>query len=121
MRKLAVLLAVGLLSACGTSTVVREGGSSAPTSTPRPGQSVTVQRGDTLYRLATSNGISALDLATWNNIRAPYTIYPGQRLRLYPAGKSGSTAAGSPSTAASKPPANAAPPATPPPHSPTRR
>ncbi|MCD9005927.1 peptidoglycan DD-metalloendopeptidase family protein [Luteimonas sp. XNQY3] len=105
MRKLAVLLAVGLLSACGTSTVVREGGSSAPTSTPRPGQAVTVQRGDTLYRLATNNGISALDLATWNNIRAPYTIYPGQRLRLYPGGGSAAPArpAGSGSATAQRP------------------
>ena len=33
-----------------------------------------------------SNGIAALDLATWNGIRPPYTIYPGQRLRLYPGG-----------------------------------
>jgi len=90
MRKYGVLLAVGLLTACGTSTVIREGGGSTtrPVSTPRPGQSVTVQRGDTLYRLAISNGISALDLATWNNVRPPYTIYPGQRLRLYPGGSS---------------------------------
>ncbi|MDR6992872.1 peptidoglycan DD-metalloendopeptidase family protein [Luteimonas sp. 3794] len=92
MRKLVVLFAVCVLSACGTSTVVREGGSATPASTPRPGQTVTVQRGDTLYRLATSNGISALDLATWNNIRPPYTIYPGQRLRLYPGGASASPA-----------------------------
>lgn len=86
MRMLVVLLVTVLLSACGSSRVIREGGGTAPTSTPRPGQSVTVQRGDTVYRLATSNGISALDLATWNNIPPPYTIYPGQRLRLYPGG-----------------------------------
>ncbi|RPD88390.1 peptidoglycan DD-metalloendopeptidase family protein [Luteimonas sp. 100069] len=92
MRMLVVLVLVGLLSACGSSRVIREGGSTAPTSTPRPGQSVTVQRGDTVYRLATSNGISALDLATWNNIRPPYTIYPGQRLRLYPGGGSAAPA-----------------------------
>ena len=75
------------LSGCGTSKVVREGGSggaSARASTPRPGQSVTVRRGDTLYRLAVNNGISPLDLAMWNGIQPPYTIYPGQSLRLYP-------------------------------------
>ncbi|MCD9027579.1 peptidoglycan DD-metalloendopeptidase family protein [Luteimonas sp. BDR2-5] len=95
MRILLVVLSVLLLAACGTSRVVREGGSTATTSTPRPGQTVTVQRGDTVYRLATSNGISPLDLAMWNNIRAPYTIYPGQRLRLYPSGSAtgGTTAA----------------------------
>ena len=99
MRILLLLLSVVLLAACGTSRVVREGGTttSASASTPRPGQTVTVQRGDTVYRLATSNGISPLDLAMWNNIRAPYTIYPGQRLRLYPGGGSGGTAAATPS------------------------
>ena len=83
MRMAIVLVALSvLLSACGSSRVVREGGAQA--STARPGQTVTVKRGDTVYRIATSNGISPLDLATWNNIAPPYTIYPGQQLRLYP-------------------------------------
>ncbi|WP_199171430.1 MULTISPECIES: peptidoglycan DD-metalloendopeptidase family protein [Luteimonas] len=86
MRIVVVLLSMLLLAGCGSSRVIREGGSAASSSTPRPGQSVAVQRGDTLYRIATNNGISALDLAMWNNIAAPYTIYPGQRLRLYPSG-----------------------------------
>ena len=68
------------LAAC-SSAVVRE---AAPKSLPRYGASTLVQRGDTVYRIATSNGISPLDLAMWNGIRAPYTIYPGQRLMLYP-------------------------------------
>jgi lipoprotein NlpD len=45
---------------------------------------VVVQRGDTLYRIAVNNGISPMDLALWNGISPPYTIYPGQRLKLYP-------------------------------------
>ena len=32
---------------------------------------------------------SALDLALWNDIPPPYTIHPGQRLRLYPGGQGG--------------------------------
>lgn len=70
-----------LLAGCGSSHVTR-----APVrvSAPKYGASVVVQRGDTLYHLATSNGISVLDLAVWNDIAPPYTIYPGQRLRLYP-------------------------------------
>ena len=82
---LAAILASSI-AACGSSQVVR-GPSSHPVrvSTPRYGASVVVHRGDTLYHLATSNGITALDLALWNGIRPPYTIYPGQRLRLYPA------------------------------------
>jgi lipoprotein NlpD len=98
-RVAVMLLAVSLfLTACGSSRVVRDGTAQAGSSTPRPGQTVTVKRGDTVYRLAVNNGISPLDLATWNNIAPPYTIYPGQRLRLYPSG-SGST----PSRTASTP------------------
>jgi lipoprotein NlpD len=76
-----------LLAACGSSTVVRTagtGGAAPRVSTPKPGASVMVKRGDTLYRLAVGNGISPMDLALWNGISAPYTIYPGQRLWLYP-------------------------------------
>jgi lipoprotein NlpD len=43
-----------------------------------------VQPGQTVYRIATENGITALDLALWNAIPPPYTIHPGQKLRLYP-------------------------------------
>ena len=58
-------------------------------STPKSGATAVVQRGDTLYRIATRNGISVLDLAMWNNMPPPYTIYPGQRLRLYPSQRAG--------------------------------
>ena len=74
------MLALFALAAC-SSTVVREG---SRTSTPKYGATVVVKRGDNLYRIATNNGITTLDLATWNDIDPPYTIYPGQRLRLYP-------------------------------------
>jgi len=100
MRMGVVMVALALLlTACGSSRVVREGGvPQAGKSTPRPGQTVTVRRGDTVYRLAINNGISPLDLATWNSIQPPYTIYPGQRLRLYPSG-----GASTPSRTASTP------------------
>lgn len=78
-----ILLSVGLalaLAAC-SSTVTRDGGSS-----PKYGATTVVQRGDTLYRIATNNGIAMRDLAAWNQLAPPYTIYPGQRLSLYPGG-----------------------------------
>ena len=79
------MLALALLAACSSTVVRSPGATSAPkASTPKPGASIVVQRGDTLYRLAVSNGISPMDLALWNNIAAPYTIYPGQSLRLFP-------------------------------------
>lgn len=89
-------VAVLVLAGCGTSKVVREGGAgTAAASTPRPGQEITVRKGDTLYRLAKNNGMSALDLAMWNGIQAPYTIYPGQKLRLYPSAGGSRTATAS--------------------------
>lgn len=82
---LAIAAVVVALAAC-SSTVTREPGArgTARVSTPKPGASVVVRRGDNLYRLAVNNGISPLDLAMWNRIPPPYTIYPGQQLRLYP-------------------------------------
>lgn len=44
----------------------------------------TVVRGDTLYGIAFRNKLDVRDLAAWNNINAPHTIYPGQGLRLTP-------------------------------------
>ncbi len=43
-----------------------------------------VQRGDTLYSIAFRNGLDYRDLADWNRIGAPYTIYVGQELRVTP-------------------------------------
>ena len=42
-------------------------------SQPKYGATVVVQRGQTVYRIATENGITALDLALWNDIPPPYT------------------------------------------------
>jgi lipoprotein NlpD len=62
-----------------------------------------VHAGDTLYHVATTHGISVLDLAVWNDIAPPYTIYPGQRLRLYPRDRGGAPR-GVASTVATRPP-----------------
>lgn len=103
-----------LLAACGSSHVVRRASAErAPVtvSTPKYGVTTTVQRGQNLYRIATDNGITLRDLASWNGIPAPYTIYPGQRLRLYPGG--GKATAPPPRRTAVKPRASPARPAAP--------
>ena len=88
---IALLLATAMLTSCGTARVVRGPGVRHPMSSPvrvsapRYGETAVVQRGETLYHIATGHGISALDLAMWNEVPPPYTIHPGQRLRLYPA------------------------------------
>lgn len=43
-----------------------------------------VQRGETLYQIAFRYGWDWKDLARANNLRQPYTIYPGQQISLRP-------------------------------------
>ena len=125
MRVATMLVVTLLLGACSAS-VVREvsptgAGAGRPASVPRPGVEVAVQRGDTLYGIAFRNGIDFRDLASWNRIVSPYTIYPGQRLRLYPgaAVASSTRPSGSAATPAPRPstprPASTPAPSVPPP------
>ena len=44
----------------------------------------TAQRGDTLYSIAWSYGQDYRLVAKWNGISSPYTIHPGQRIRIAP-------------------------------------
>lgn len=88
-----LFLGAALLALCGCSTVVvqpasGQGGSAAAAAMARttiPGGSYVVARGDTLYSIAFRNKVDFRDLAKWNGIAAPYTIWPGQHLRLSPA------------------------------------
>ncbi len=43
-----------------------------------------VKKGDTLYSIAWRYKLDYRALARWNAIKPPYTIYPGQRLRMRP-------------------------------------
>ena len=87
LRLFVGLLLSALLAACASTTVVRTPTRGKPPATrqispPKPGATALVRKGDTLYRIATTHGVSPLDLAMWNRIPPPYTIYPGRRLRL---------------------------------------
>lgn len=42
----------------------------------------TVQHGDTLYSIAWRYDLDFKALASWNKIRQPYTIFPGQRINM---------------------------------------
>lgn len=44
----------------------------------------TVRPGDTLYSIAWRYGYDYREVAAWNRIRPPYSIYPGQRLLVVP-------------------------------------
>lgn len=43
-----------------------------------------VRRGETLYSIAWRFGYDHRRMAAWNGIRPPYTIYPGQLIRIRP-------------------------------------
>jgi lipoprotein NlpD len=83
-----VLLLVGiLLAGCAPRTSVRVQPSDRPAGTaaaplPAGAGSYVVVRGDTLYGIAFRHGLDYRQLAQLNAIGPPYTIYPGQRLRL---------------------------------------
>jgi lipoprotein NlpD len=87
-QRLLFLLAIGLvLAGCAPRTSVRVQPTDRPTparAEPLPVSAGTyvVVRGDTLYGIAFRHGMDYRQLADLNAIRAPYTIYPGQRLRL---------------------------------------
>lgn len=50
---------------------------------PAPSRYV-VARGDTLYSIAWAYGLDYRSVAGWNDITTPYTIFPGQELKLRP-------------------------------------
>jgi lipoprotein NlpD len=66
---IALLLIVGLLTGCGP--IVRW-----------DSQVYRVNKSETLYAIAWRYRLDYRDLARWNNIPAPYRIYPGQELVL---------------------------------------
>lgn len=118
-RLLVLLLILPLLASCGVTpravvkrdpaAVAASKTSSRPAAQPMAGRTHRVVRGDTLYGIAFRHGLDYRDLARWNAIAPPYTIYPGQRLRLgaEPAARVSAAPAPSATTRASAP---AAPP-----------
>lgn len=72
-------LLAALVAGCAAHPLYDGGGASSAASAP---DTHTVRRGETLYRIADRYGLEWRDLARRNAIGAPYTIYPGQRLRL---------------------------------------
>ncbi|MEN6538213.1 MAG: LysM peptidoglycan-binding domain-containing protein, partial [Mizugakiibacter sp.] len=77
-----------VLAGCATSpapvvdrSIGGSGAAVASAAAPASG-SYRVQGGDTLYSIAFRHGLDYRELARWNGIAAPYTIRPGESLRL---------------------------------------
>ncbi len=95
LRGLFALLLVLAWTGCtspGRPVVVEQGSTGRPAAQPEPrprasaSRSKThthvVKRGDTLYAIARLHGVEVKDIAGANGLRPPYTIYPGQKLRV---------------------------------------
>jgi lipoprotein NlpD len=82
VRKVVVLLASTVLAACGNSGIKAPVGHFSSNHSPHQSGYHVVGEGETLYAIAWHHGLDYRKLAAWNDIRAPYTIFPGQRLRL---------------------------------------
>lgn len=71
----------------GNMAVVGQGSQSEaatdePSNVQDVGDAYTVQAGDTLNKVAVRLALEWVDLASWNGVSYPYTIYPGQVLAL---------------------------------------
>lgn len=114
------LLLALVLTACGppppAPVANRSSGASPPPAV------YTVRSGDTLYSIAWLYGLDHRQVAAWNGIGAPYTIYPGQRLSMRKPSASVPRPAPTPRVSPPRPPTVAAkPPAARPPSSASSR
>jgi lipoprotein NlpD len=76
-------LAALLLAGCGPSwSPVEKSTDTNGSYRATPDGYYRVRRGDSLHTIAFKLGMDWRDLAEWNGIRSPYTIYPDQDLRL---------------------------------------
>ena len=89
VRLICVLVVVATLTGCIDPQVgVRRAGSGSGADganrvAPRPNVGVhVVQKGETLYAISFKYTVDFRDIARWNNIIDPYTIYPNQRLTV---------------------------------------
>jgi lipoprotein NlpD len=74
-----MLAAAMLLAGCASTVDYRW-----PTLADAQSSLYTIRKGESLYAIAWHYGLNYKQLASWNNIGPPYTIYPGQRIRLSP-------------------------------------
>jgi lipoprotein NlpD len=80
-----IILLVCLLSACRSNPESWEKPASQKSSyaLTRDGH-YRVRKGDSLHAIAFNLGLDWRDIASWNHIAAPFTIYPDQELRVTP-------------------------------------
>ncbi len=90
-RHLFICLLVLLNSACFHFTAHESGQSKNLYNRSKVVTHHRVKAGETLYSIAFEYGRDHRDVARWNRIRRPYTIYPKQKLRIIPINSDGKT------------------------------
>lgn len=81
VRHIGILVLVVTLSACGHKGIYSKGYYSGRSSHWPNGVHI-VQAGETLYSIAWQYGQDYREVARWNGISSPYTIFPQQQLRM---------------------------------------
>lgn len=89
----AVVLVLVAVAGCATPEPATR-----PATVPAP-ESYVVREGDTLFGIARRFGLDHHAIARWNRLGDGTLIYPGQRLRLHPAGAAVPAPVGVPATA----------------------
>ena len=79
----AVYALIVLLSACAGDSKPPPGSPVKPLRADIKPRFYVVKKGDTLLGIGLQTGHQYRELAVWNQIVPPYTIYPGQKIRLF--------------------------------------
>ncbi|HDK38377.1 MAG TPA: LysM peptidoglycan-binding domain-containing protein [Thiolapillus brandeum] len=81
-----LLFVAMLLNGCASKSPATSGRQQSKVQQPvkKTGGSYRVRKGDSLYAIAWRAGLDYRTVARWNGLRSPYTIYPGQVIKLYP-------------------------------------
>lgn len=87
--KLLILCSLVLLNSGCFRFLKHESAGTSPRESSTTATHHTVKAGETLYSIAFEYGRDHRDVARWNLIRRPYTIYPKQRLRIIPISSDG--------------------------------
>ena len=78
----ALFIAIVILAGCSTYRGAAPVTDRSARDSASGSQWVTVRKGDTLFSISFAHGRSHQAVAKLNNIRPPYTIYPGQRIKI---------------------------------------
>lgn len=83
LRFIFCVVLITQINSCGHKGIYSKGYYSGRDTKP-PKTVHIIKRGETLYSLAWQYGYDYREVAKWNDIAPPYTIYPKQKLRIRP-------------------------------------